>query len=84
MENEPDYILDLHGKTTSECKFILDDIIESEDYEYIRIIIGRGLNSPNGPVLPYFIKNYLNSKDIKFTQSKKEDGGEGALEVFLK
>lgn len=79
----PEYTIDLHGFTTAETQIILDELIEEGEYHHIRVIIGKGLNSENGPVLPDFVKNYLSAKNIRFNQSKLQDGGEGALEVFL-
>lgn len=81
---KPEYILDLHGYTTSEAKEILRELLRDSNYSYIRIITGKGLNSENGPVLPDFVKSFLNMHNIRFSRSKIGDGGEGALEVFLK
>ncbi len=83
-QRTPNYILDLHGHTTQEAKVVLDELVDEGKYSYIRIITGKGLHSPNGPVLRDFIKSYLEARRIHFTQSKIQDGGEGALEVFLK
>lgn len=79
----PDAIFDFHGMTTSECKLELEDIIRDGEYTHIRIIVGKGTRSPNGPVLPDFVRNYLTEHHIRFSPSKPQDGGEGALEVFL-
>lgn len=79
----PDRIIDLHGFTTSEAKEILDDLLNDQEIYHVRLIVGRGLNSASGPVLPNFVKTYLNSKHINFHQAKIQDGGEGALEVFF-
>lgn len=79
----PDRIIDLHGCTTSESKEIIDGLLEDREISHVRLIVGRGLNSPNGPVLPNFIKAYLNSRAVNFRQAKIQDGGEGALEVFF-
>ena len=79
----PEQIIDLHGYTTSESKEILDEIFNDKEVGHVRIIVGRGLNSSTGPVLPSFVKNYLNSNQINFHQAKIQDGGEGALEVFF-
>lgn len=80
---EPDEVFDFHGMTTSECKLELEDIIRSGDYTYIRIVVGKGTRSPNGPVLPDFVRNYLTEHNIRFSPSKPQDGGEGALEVYF-
>lgn len=83
-QQEPEFELDFHGWTTMECKEELDEIIRENDYSHIRIIVGKGKNSADGPVLPNFVKNYLNERNIRFSQSKIQDGGEGALEVYLR
>lgn len=75
--------LDFHGMTTAECKIVLDEIIEEGYYTHLRIIVGKGNQSPHGPVLPYFVKNYLNERNIRFSSSDKTHGDEGSIEVFL-
>ncbi|MDQ3076201.1 MAG: Smr/MutS family protein [bacterium] len=80
----PDLIIDFHGYTTFECQEAIDELIREGEHKQIRMIIGRGKRSANGPVLPDFIKNYLTSQNIRFNQSKFQDGGEGSLEVFFK
>ena len=78
----PSRIIDLHGYTTTEAKVALDELVRSQD-SYVRIIVGKGNHSENGPVLREFVKRFLLSKNIHFNQSKIQDGGDGALEVFL-
>lgn len=78
----PNQIVDLHGYTTSEARIVLDDLIKA-DSGYVRIIVGKGNHSQNGPILRDYVKQYLLSKNIHFNQSKIADGGEGALEVFF-
>ena len=78
----PSRIIDLHGYTTAEAKVALDELVRSQD-SYVRIIVGKGNHSENGPVLREFVKRFLLSKNIHFNQSKIQDGGDGALEVFL-
>ncbi len=82
-EQVAEYTLDLHGYTTAECKVILDELLVSRKYSHVHVIVGKGLNSENGPVLPYFVKNYLNERNIRFNQAKIQQGGEGALEVYF-
>jgi DNA-nicking Smr family endonuclease len=76
--------IDLHRYTTSESEDILNSLIKENKYKHVRIIVGRGNNSINGPILPNYVRNYLNSHNIRYNQSKIQNGGEGALEVFLK
>jgi len=79
----PEDVFDFHGMTTSECKLELEEIIRDEEYNHIRIIVGKGTRSPNGPVLPDFIRNYLTDHNIRFSPSKPQDGGDGSLEVYF-
>lgn len=82
-KQNPELIVDLHGYTTFESQIILDEILAKREHKYIRVIVGRGLNSEHGPVLPDFVKNYFNTRGIRFSPSKPADGGSGAMEVFL-
>ena len=81
---EPEIVLDFHGMTTLECKDELDELLKVGGYSHIRIIVGKGNNSADGPILPSFVKNYFSERNIRFNQSKIQDGGEGSLEVYLK
>lgn len=76
--------IDLHGYTTSETEEVLDSLLKERKYKHVRIIVGKGNNSANGPVLPNFVRKYLTTYNIRYNQAKIGDGGEGALEVFLK
>ncbi|MFT5360000.1 MAG: DNA-nicking Smr family endonuclease [Candidatus Paceibacteria bacterium] len=76
--------IDLHGYTTAEAQDVLDDLLDEGAHAHVRVIVGKGTRSFNGPVLPDFVKSYLNARNIMYRQSKIRDGGEGALEVFLK
>lgn len=75
--------IDLHGYTTAESEEVLFDLIKKRIYTHVRIITGKGTHSSDGPVLPNFVRSYLNAQGIRYNQSKITDGGEGALEVFL-
>lgn len=79
----PEVILDFHGYTKAECQDAIDELIRSSEYKHLRIIVGKGKNSQNGPILPDFVKNYLTSHHIRWNQSKIQDGGEGSLEVYF-
>ncbi len=80
---EPGVIVDLHGHTTREAEAILQKIIDAHAYPHVRIVVGKGNHSRSGPVLRDFVKSYLTQRNIRFNQSKIQDGGEGSLEVFL-
>ena len=76
--------IDLHGYTSEESRDILDILFREKKYKHVRIITGRGNNSVNGPVLPNFVRRYLAAHGARYNTAKLSDGGEGALEVFLK
>lgn len=79
----PDKIIDLHGLTTNESEGILSSLMRGPRGTHVRIIVGKGTRSTYGPVLPDFVKHYLARHDVSFRQSKIQEGGEGALEVFF-
>jgi DNA-nicking Smr family endonuclease len=80
----PEFILDLHGHTTTKTRQILDDLVGRAEYHHVRIITGKATFRETGPVLRNFVEKYFKDKDIKFSYAKLNDGGEGALEVYLK
>ncbi len=82
-EQNAEFELDLHGYNTFEAKEVLDATLLADEYDHIRIIIGKGNHSVDGPVLPDFVRAYLNGRNIRYRQAKLRDGGAGALEVFL-
>lgn len=79
----PDKVIDLHGLTTDESEEVLSGLLKEPRGVHVRIIVGKGTRSANGPVLPNFVKKYLARHDVSFRQSKIQEGGEGALEVFF-
>jgi len=83
-EKIPEYIVDLHGYTTREAGEVLEELIEGGEYKHIRVITGKGTFRETGPVLRTYIENYLKKRDITFQTAKLSNGGDGALEVFLK
>lgn len=80
----PTLILDLHGHTTREAKAVLDELLGKNEHSHIRIITGKGTYRETGPVLRSYVQGYLRDRDIAFEIAKISDGGDGALEVFLK
>ena len=83
-ERVPEFVLDLHGYTTKEAKELIGDIIEAGEYGHIRIITGKGAFRETGPVMRTYVENFLRNQNIKFETAKLYNGGEGALEVYLK
>jgi len=83
-EKIPEYILDLHGYTTREAAELLDELREAGEDNHIRVITGKGSFRETGPVMRTFVENYLGGRRIPFNTAKLYNGGDGALEVFLK
>jgi DNA-nicking Smr family endonuclease len=83
-ERIPEYILNLHGFTTREAGEMLEDIIDGGEYRHIRVITGKGAFRETGPVLRTFVENFLRNREVKFEMAKLHNGGDGALEVYLK
>jgi DNA-nicking Smr family endonuclease len=85
-----DYI-DLHGMTLSEaeealCLFIKEAV--KKGLFCVKVIHGRGLRSPGGPVLKEALKKWLQFTFKKwvlaYSTAKDCDGGLGATYVILK
>ncbi len=83
--------LDLHGAILEEAeeeveKFLKESI--RRNFRCVKLVYGRGLRSPNGPVLKgavlkgllYRFRKYI----IAFVSARQCDGGLGALYVLLK
>jgi len=80
----PDFILDLHGFTIREAEKELEVIFRNKSYTHVRVITGKGTQRETGPILKTFVRGYLLSRGIHYNPAKQQDGGEGAVEVFLK
>ncbi len=78
----PSEIVDLHGYTVREAEELLENLFKNKNNFHVRIITGKGVHSTNGPVLRDFVKKYLEKNNIRFNQSKIQDGGEGSTEAF--
>ncbi len=83
-ERKPETIIDLHGHTTQEAKVVLDELVKELKYTHVRIITGKATFRETGPVLKNFVQNYLDKHNVKYQTAKLYNGGDGALEVFLK
>jgi len=79
--------LDLHGLTALEAEAeLLNFLAEAKKKKYarVRIITGKGLNSPDGrSVLKPLVEDWLRAKHYQFTMAKMNEGGEGAVEVVF-
>ena len=83
--------LDLHGFVLEEAERVVQDFIvkaKRRGFHCIKIIHGRGLRSPNGPVLKKAVIDLLSCRFRKyvigFCTARSNDGGLGALYVLLK
>lgn len=83
--------LDLHGLTVGESeeevRLFLEEAVK-RNYCCVKIIHGRGLRSPNGPVLKEPLIKWLSGRYRKhlaaFVTARPCDGGLGALYILLK
>lgn len=83
--------LDLHGAVLEEAESAVTDFIRESlrlGRRCIKIIHGRGLCSPDGPVLKKALVSWLSRRFRKhvfaFVTARQCDGGLGALYVLLK
>ncbi len=82
--------LDLHGFTVDEAEMEFNHFLKQalqKKLKCIKIIHGRGLRSPHGPVLKVAVVKWLSRKYRKhvsaFVTARQCDGGLGALYVLL-
>jgi len=84
--------IDLHGFIVSEARIKFDNFLKSSlssGKRAVLIIHGRGLSSPNHPVLKNHVIKWLNQKTwrkwiIAFSSARLCDGGAGATYVLLR
>jgi len=83
--------IDLHGFTLVEAEKEIDSFLREallRGYQCVKIIHGRGLRSPNGPVLKEAVIRLLTGRYRKhtaaFVTARQCDGGLGAVYVLLK
>ena len=85
----PEDEIDLHGKTIIEAEHLLSGFIKQSKRNGLRkvlIIHGKGNHSRNGPVLPGWVRGYLESSPLcgETGSPEKRYGGKGATWVILK
>lgn len=85
-----DYI-DLHGFTVNEAEIALNEFLKNAiktNLCCVKVIHGRGLRSPKGPVLKEALIKWLHGKFSKwviaYSTAKDRDGGLGATYIILK
>ena len=83
--------LDLHGHFRDEALVRLEQFIADayhQGLEAVLVITGKGVNSPEGPVLPGAVSTWLRregrSMVAEFAPAPRELGGAGAFVVFLR
>ncbi|MDH4232270.1 MAG: Smr/MutS family protein [Nitrospirota bacterium] len=83
--------LDLHGLCLEEAESSVEQFIKeslTKGHRCIRIIHGRGLRSPRGPVLKEALIKWLSVRYrkhiIAFVSARQCDGGLGALYILLR
>ena len=84
--------IDLHGFTVDAARIAFEEFIKdsvNSGKRAVLIVHGRGLSSPNEPVLKTQLKTWLTKGPwrkwvIAFTSAKSYDGGAGATYVLLR
>ncbi len=83
--------LDLHGLLRDEAVSRLEHFITSafsRDMEAVLVITGKGINSPEGPVLRGAVEEWLRGRGrgmvAEFSSAPRDKGGSGAFVAFLK
>lgn len=83
--------LDLHGFLKDEALVRLEQFVTatcSGGQQAVLVITGKGINSPEGPVLQGAVAEWLRKKGkglvAEFSPAPRELGGSGAFVVFLK
>jgi DNA-nicking Smr family endonuclease len=83
--------LDLHGFLKDEALFRLEHFIAgsfARGLQAVLVITGKGINSPEGPVLQGAVSQWLRDSGkgtvAEFAPAPRDKGGSGAFVVFLK
>ena len=83
--------LDLHGSLKDEAVRRLEHFIAAaaaQGHQAVLVITGKGLNSPEGPVLQGAVAGWLGgpgrSRVAEFHPAPRDKGGSGAFVVFLR
>jgi DNA-nicking Smr family endonuclease len=83
--------LDLHGYLKDEALQRLEHFITGALHrgrKAVLVITGKGINSPEGPVLQGAVADWLRDKGramvAEFEKAPRDKGGSGAVVVFLR
>lgn len=85
-EKQIDAELDLHGCKSHEATILIENFLQDaiiNNWKIIHIIVGKGINSKNGPVLPNIAKIILNKYGYLYSYADDEYGGEGVIEINM-
>jgi DNA-nicking Smr family endonuclease len=90
-KHRPELTIDVHGLTSSQAVRMVDALLSSAVESALRtvlIVYGRGLHSPEGPVLPGVIVDHLSrvrpGSILALCSAPAKWGGPGALLVRLR
>jgi DNA-nicking Smr family endonuclease len=90
-KHRPDLTIDVHGLTSDQAVRMIDAVLRSaveSDLRTLLIVYGRGLHSPEGPVLPRVVVEHLSrvraESILALTSAPAKWGGPGALLVRLR
>lgn len=79
--------IDLHQMTKDEARKEVAAFLEESrisGFKKVRIITGKGLHSEDGVgVLNAYVKGILDGAGFEYQNAKYNEGGEGALDVFI-
>ncbi len=82
--------LDLHGMVVDDAEEAVRIFLKESlrrGYQCVKIIHGRGLRSPRGPVIKEALVRWLSGRHRKhiaaFVTARQCDGGLGALYILL-
>ena len=67
-------IIDLHGLTKKEAMESCDRFLRENSGQRVEIIVGKGIHSPQGPVLKPAVKEMLKEREILHGELKRNPG----------
>jgi DNA-nicking Smr family endonuclease len=69
-----DSTIDLHGQTKEYALKFLEEKLNSTTKETLSVIVGKGNNSRNGPVLGPAVEEWLRSNNYTFGYDPRNSG----------
>lgn len=90
-KHRPELTIDVHGLTSDQAVHMIEAVLQSaveSDLRTLLVVYGRGLHSPEGPVLPGVVVDYLSrvhsGSILALCSAPAKWGGPGALLVRLR